>query len=160
MNPQNSNVVSLPNLKRDSSIQLDLFDFFDARSRSYNFANIATLDQEKLFYCIDKYGFRAILDMRKFPSFDRPLFDHRAVLKRFDNAGVFYFPAVFTLHQDIKYHELQKYKTRLQSHWSRGPLLLICGERDTGREYLDGLRKLIEKRFVDKVEMIPRVISR
>lgn len=160
MTHQKLHFLTFPDARRPVCEQLDLFDFVEKRSCSYNFVDIGCLDQVKLFRCIEVFGYRAILDIRSFPSFDRPRFEHRSVLAKLDEWGVYYLPAGYAINQGIGYREVQRMKSIVGDYWSKGPLMVLHEDNAHRNISFDRLRSIIGKRFVDKVEMHPRALNK
>lgn len=149
-------VIHIHKNRSKREVQLDLFGDLEAKKSIYNFMNIDELNQNLLFGVIREFDAKLIIDVRSFPSFDRPKYDHMEVLDKLERQGIVYFPAVYILNSKINYSELIKYKEVIYKKRNSSPMLIFHSYSDIKTGKIEKFRKIINKRFSEKVELHPR----
>lgn len=156
-----SKVISFPSKIRPAEpVQLDLFSVEDFFVGKYSFLDIKNCDERQLASYLDDFKFRLILDLRIFPSFDRPKFDHKEMLARFRRSGALYFPIVYFTYTNEMIKQLSAHKNSLRDKSKQGPILLIYDDKNSSDEYLFEWKKIIERKISGTAEIIPSAVSR
>lgn len=157
----NDRIVKFPsNLRPSEPVQMDLFDVDNFLVGKYSFLDVQKSNEKELNKYIDIFKFKLVLDVRIFPSFDRPRFDHKAVLTRFRSKNVLYFPAVYLKYTNNLHKQLHENRRSIEEKTSSGPILVLYEEREGGQEKLHEWRRLIERKVEGSKELHPNMIQR
>lgn len=147
-------------LRPTEPVQLDLFDIDKFLIGKYSFLNIKKCDESELSSYIDRFKFRLILDLRVFPSFDRPKFDHKNVLLKFKEKDILYFPIVYFKYTKNVHNQIYEHLSSLKEKSAQGPILFIYEPKHTTDEHLHGWKKALEKHISGSTEIHPNMIHR
>lgn len=154
-------VVNLPfKLKPAEPFQLDLFDMDKFLVGKYSFLDVNDCNQDEFFQYITKLRFKLVIDIRIFPSFDRPKYEHSKVLSILERSNVFYFPAVYLKYTNNLYSQIYHHKSVIRAKSEQGPVLLLHEKEKSKEKSLERWRIFLEKRMSGSKELHPRSIER
>lgn len=157
----NNKVIPFPlKLEPTEPVQLDLFGTDNFLIGKYSFLDVKETNQDEFIYYLKKLRFRIIIDLRIFPTFDRPMYNHVEVLSKINDFGILYFPAVYLKYTHTLHKNLSIHKRDMRDKSQQGPVLLLH-ERKQGRpDSLNRWKTIIEKNVNGAKELHPSTINR
>jgi hypothetical protein len=157
----NSKVIDISfRFKPADPVQLDLFDTDRLLAGKYSFIPVASYTQDELFHHIKILRCRLIIDLRIFPSFDRPKYNHSEVLEKFIACGTLYFPAVYLKYTNALYKQLSRHRNDLKDKSQQGHVLMFYDDTQDNSQKLQKWRSLLERNIHGAKELHPRAINR
>lgn len=154
-------VIPFPSkLEPTEPMQLDLFGMDNFLVGKYSFLDVRESTQDELLHYVKKIGYKIILDLRIFPSFDRPRYDHAEVLCKLNEYRVIYFPAVYLKYTNTLHQNFSLLKNDMRDKSQQGPVLLLHDKKPGGSNSLDRWKALLERNVAGAKELHPRTINR
>lgn len=155
-----SNIVNFPlKIIQPRDIQLDLFDYAERNVGKYNFLDLCDTNQTEVIKVLREFSFQAVLDIRNFPTFERPLYNHREFQNELKSMKILYLPIVYMKKMDAPYSSFKMYKAKFRCAIGRGPVLFLYDRVETESLELEKWTNLISKRFSQLFEAHPATFS-
>ena len=134
--------------------QLDFFDIIDREVIKYKYFNIDEYDQHKIIDIIIRFDFSLAIDMRKFPIFSKPKYDHKEFLSSLKEKGFEYIPLIYICQFHPNLSEIKNIKRKVLLSKNERKIMIFYDNKEMKRSDIGEWNKNIKMKFHNLIEMI------
>jgi len=148
-----NNILQFPtSITIDAGKQLDLFDFSFHSLAKYSFIDVNDYNQDEIISKLESCKIRLILDIRKFPTFSKPNYNHKLFLKTLSEKDSAYVPLAYLWEFKMRFSQIKEVRQKIETLSQEGPILLFFDKREHNRCALNEWGNQLQTRFGNWIE--------